>query len=133
LLKIELNLENLKKCQCPDCHVQADNSCIKQQTILLEEKGHSTDLNGEFVLEADEIPLLYCVKGKSICEDLNFHEECQCVKCLIWKEYDLEARGNEGYFCRYGKATECCEIKEDNEEDQESKLREIRRAYYTPI
>lgn len=127
MLKIELNKKNLKKCLCPDCPVQMDNSCIKDQIILIKES------NNEFVLEADKIPLLYCVKGKSICEDLNFHEECQCVNCRIWKEYDLEARGNEGYFCRYGKASECCEIEKDDREDQESKLREIRRAYYTPI
>ena len=132
MLEIELTLKNLKKCLCPDCPVQKDNSCIRDQTILLEETGHSTDLDGAFMLEEEKIPLLYCAKGKSICLELNFHEECQCHKCKIWKEYDLEVRGAEGYFCRHGKASECCEI-ENEDQDRESKLREIRRTYYTPI
>lgn len=133
MLKIEFNLENMEKCLCTECPVQAESSCVKDQLKIMEESKHSIDIDSGFILEPEKIPKLYCATGKTSCGDLYFHEECQCKNCTIWKEYDLEVRGAPAYFCKNGKATDCCEIKSDEDQDREAKLRELRRTYYTPV
>jgi hypothetical protein len=52
---------------------------------------------------------------------------------LLRKEYDLEARGAPSYFCKNGKASDCCEIESNGDNEREAKLRELRRTYYTPV
>ncbi len=133
MFKIDFNRENLEKCLCTECPVQSESSCIKDQLKLMEETGHSLDIDTGFFLDPKKVPKLYCATGKTRCDDLNFHEECQCINCDVWKEYDLETRGAPGYFCKHGKASECCEINVGEDRNQKSKLRELRRTYYTPI
>ena len=132
MLKIDFNLENMEKCLCDDCPVQAKSSCVKDQKKIMQEIGHSVDIDSGFILDPDKIPKLYCAKGKTICKDLYYHEECQCFKCRIWKEYDLEVRKAPAYFCKNGKAKDCCKITDDDT-DRDAKLRELKRTYYTPI
>ena len=132
MLKIDFNLENMEKCLCDDCPVQAKSSCVKDQKKMMQEIGHSVDIDSGFILDPDKIPRLYCGKGKTICKDLYYHEECQCFKCSIWKEYDLEVRKAPAYFCKNGKAKDCCKITDDDT-DRDAKLRELKRTYYTPI
>ena len=133
MFKIEFTPENMEKCLCAECPVQAESSCIKDQLKIMEEIGHSIDIDSGFILDPEEVPKLYCSTGKTSCNDLNFHEECQCVNCDVWKEYDLEARVTRAYFCNNGKASDCCEINTDEDREEEAKLRELRRTYYTPI
>jgi len=133
MLKIDFNPENIEKCLCAECPVQSNSSCVRYQLKMMEEIGHSIDLDSGSILDPEKVPKLYCAKGKSICEDLNLHEECQCKNCKIWREYDLEVRGTPVYFCKNGKAEECCEIRSDDIVESEKKLRELRRTYYTPI
>jgi hypothetical protein len=132
LLKIDFNLENLEKCLCNECPVQSKSPCINDQVKMMEEIGHSVDIDSGFVMESGKVPSLYCASVKTSCSDLKFHEECQCKNCDIWKEYDLEVRESPAYFCKNGKAAECCEITGDVR-DREGKLRELKRTYYTPI
>jgi len=132
MLKIDFNLENMEKCLCDDCPVQVKSSCVKDQKKIMQEIGHSVDIDSGFILDPDKIPKLYCAKGKTICKDLYYHEECQCFKCRIWKEYDLEVREAPAYFCKNGKAKDCCKITDDDT-DRDAKLRELKRTYYTPI
>lgn len=110
MLEIDFNKKNLDKCLCLNCPVQKDSSCVKDQ----------------------EVPKLYCATGKSKCGDLKSHEECQCPKCDVWMENDSEVRRAPAYFCINGRAVECCKIVSDDDE-RDSKLRELRRSYYTPI
>jgi hypothetical protein len=132
MLKIEFDQEKMDKCLCDNCPVQSKSSCIKDQNMIMEETGRNMDIDSGFILDPEKVPKVYCATGKTSCDDLDFHEECQCFKCDVWIEYDLEARGAPGYFCKNGKATECCEIELDEKQIQKSKLREIRRTYYTP-
>ncbi len=132
MLKIDFNLENMEKCLCAECPVLSKSSCVKDQIKIMEEIGHSVDIDSGFILDPEKVPTVYCATGKTSCSDLQFHEECQCKNCDIWKEYDLEVRESPAYFCRNGKAVDCCEITDDVI-DREGKLRELKRTYYTPI
>ncbi len=131
MLEIDFNKENMEKCLCPDCPVQTGSSCVKDQVKDMKEI-QSGDVDSGFLVGPEEVPQLYCATGKTNCTDLYTHEECQCPKCDVWKENDLEVRGAPAYFCTNGRAVECCEIVSDDQE-RESKLRELRRTYYTPI
>lgn len=123
----------MEKCLCATCPVQAESSCVKDQLKMMEEVGHSTDIDSGYVLDPEKVPKVYCATGKTGCGDLYFHEECQCVNCNVWKENDLESKQAPGYFCKNGKASDCCEIDQSENQKQDAKLRELRRTYYTPI
>ncbi len=133
MLKIDFDKENMEKCLCADCPVQANSSCVNDQLKMMEEIGHSIDIDSGVMLDKEKVPKVYCAKGQTICDDLNLHEECQCKNCEIWKEYDLEVRKAPAYFCKNGKAKDCCKIKTDEDIEREQELRELRRTYYTPI
>ena len=132
MFKIDFNKENMAKCHCPDCPVQKNSSCVKDQIKEMEEIGKDMDIDSGFMIGPEEVPRLYCATGKTKCNDLYTHEECQCPKCDVWKEYDLEVRDAPAYFCINGRAVECCKITGDDEEF-DTKSREMRRTYYTPI
>ncbi|MGA2677350.1 MAG: DUF2769 domain-containing protein [Methanobacterium sp.] len=132
MLEIDFNKKNLDKCLCSNCPVQQDNSCVKDQVEEMEEIGKDIDIDSGVMMGPDEVPKLYCTTGKTKCGDLESHEECQCPKCDVWMENDLEVRGAPAYFCINGRAVECCKIVSDDDE-RDSKLRELRRSYYTPI
>ena len=55
------------------------------------------------ILKPGEFPWLYCVIGKTVCEDLGYNEKCICDKCPVWKEYDLELMMPNNFYCRDGK------------------------------
>jgi hypothetical protein len=131
MLKIDFNKKNMEKCLCDKCPVQSNSQCVIDELKIMEEIGHSIDIDSGFIVDPEKIPKSYCAHGKTSCKDLYFHEECQCVKCDVWKEYDLEVRESPGYFCKNGKAIDCCKITDDIE-DREAKLRELKRTYYTP-
>jgi len=133
MFKIDFNQENLEKCLCLNCPVQVNSPCIKDQIKLMEEIGHSIDIDSGFILDPEKVPQVYCATKKTNCGDLYYHEECQCINCEVWKEYDLEARGAPAYFCKHGKASDCCEIDSNHDNTRKAKLRELRRTYYTPI
>jgi hypothetical protein len=132
MIEIDFNPENMEKCLCAQCPVQAKSSCVKDQWKEMEEAS-SADIDSGFVVDPEKVPQLYCATGKTICGDLYFHEECQCKGCDVWKENDLAARGAPAYFCKNGEASECCEIDIGEDESREAKLRELRRTYYTPV
>jgi len=84
-----------------------------------------------WALDSEEFPGLYCGAGKSPCKDLDANKVCQCPKCSIWKEEDLETSLPHGYFCINGPSSTCqlgqCEpLTKDVGE-------EILRKYYTPF
>lgn len=133
MFKIDFNPVNMEKCLCAQCPVQAMSSCIKDQLKIMEEEGRSTDIDSGFMIEPEKVPMLYCATGETGCGDLDFHEECQCQDCDVWRENDLEARGAPAYFCKNGEASQCCEIDIGENQERESKLRELRRTYYTPV
>jgi hypothetical protein len=56
------------------------------------------------IIEPEEVPKMYCATGKTKCNDLYFHEECQCPKCPIWEENNLASGEPMNYFCKDGEA-----------------------------
>lgn len=96
-------LENISKCRCPLCPVQADSRCA--QDILESLKEAMENISGEKIPNPEEVPGVYCSTGKSVCQDLNPDRRCICYSCDVWKEYDLEGGRPSQYFCQNGKAT----------------------------
>jgi hypothetical protein len=101
--KIEFSMENVNKCLCPTCPVQKTSSCVKNKLSTMQEK-ISEDIDIASIIEASDVPGLYCASGKTSCGDLYFHEECKCPECQIFKENDLMSGQPGGYFCKEGKA-----------------------------
>lgn len=100
--KVPYTIENIKKCMCPKCPVQADSKCAKDKlNNLTKELGSAQE--GE-VPEPQNVPGIYCSTGKATCQDLNPDEQCICPTCAVWKEYDLQNVKPVMYFCQKGKA-----------------------------
>lgn len=101
--KIEFTGENVMKCLCPNCPVQADSKCVMDKVKKMDEM-MSEDVDIASMIGPEDVPGVYCASGKSSCSDLYFHEECKCVDCPIFKENDLMKGEPVGYFCRDGKS-----------------------------
>jgi hypothetical protein len=96
LVDIDLTIENLQKCICPECPVQSKSQCADEKIENMIEKELMQEEN---ISNPQEIPGLYCVTGKSECKDFDSEQSCQCSGCDIWKEYKL-GEGEPGeYFC----------------------------------
>ena len=95
MVDIEFNNENIEKCHCPCCSVQAVSKCAYEKLDKLQSiKGTP---------EPKEIPGMYCVSGKVTCTDFNSEGQCQCPQCEVWKKYNLDQGKPTGYFCQNGK------------------------------
>jgi hypothetical protein len=101
--KIEFNSENVMKCLCPTCPVQATSDCAKEKLKKMQEM-MAEDIDLASMIGPEDVPGVYCASGKATCSDLYFHEECQCTKCSVFKENELMKGEPVGYFCRDGEA-----------------------------
>lgn len=98
-------LENIQKCICTTCPVQAESKCAKEKAIKMQEIMQKMAESEEITMPAPEdVPGMYCATGKATCNDIDPSKECQCANCLIWEENDLENGQPIGVFCRDGKA-----------------------------
>ncbi|MCR4400696.1 MAG: DUF2769 domain-containing protein [Syntrophomonadaceae bacterium] len=96
---IPFSLENMRKCLCGKCPVQARSSCAAQLAAALEQAG---PLAAPPAPEA--VPGLYCASGAASCPDLDLQEMCACGDCPLFDEYRLHQARPLGYYCRDGKA-----------------------------
>lgn len=103
LSKVEFNMENLQKCICNTCPVQADSECVKEKQKKAQEKMPEM-MEKDMMPDLEMVPVLYCATGKATCDGLDFDKMCQCNECPIWKEYNLTDGEPMGYFCRDGEA-----------------------------
>lgn len=62
------------------------------------------DLDSGMMIEKERVPAIYCAGGKATLKDLNSLQECQCDKCMVWKECNLFSGEPPGYFCKDGKS-----------------------------
>lgn len=94
--KVAFDTENVAKCLCPKCPVQAKSQCVS------EKLGGLNQALSKAVLVREDIPGVYCSMGPATCPDLDPSQSCICGNCSVFSEYNL-ARGTPvGYYCRDG-------------------------------
>jgi hypothetical protein len=87
--------ENIDKCWCGGCPVQARSRCAR-------------DLYQESLKEPGKLPPperlggMYCSTGKAICDDIDAVALCNCPGCLVWSENGL----SDNHYCLHGSAEE---------------------------
>ncbi|MBP1946730.1 DUF2769 domain-containing protein [Methanobacterium petrolearium] len=101
-MEVEFCLENLEKCLCDCCPVQNKSRGVLDKMKIIEEISQD-DLDSRMMIEKERIPAIYCAGSNSTVKDLNSFHECQCEKCMVWKENNLFSGEPAGYFCRDGK------------------------------
>ncbi len=94
--KVTFNSINTGRCQCPQCPVQANSTCVAEKL-----RGLGAALKKDPLIRAD-IPGQYCATGTATCTDLNPDKTCLCPSCEVFKEYNLDQGTPLGYFCRDG-------------------------------
>ncbi|AAM06607.1 DUF2769 domain-containing protein [Methanosarcina acetivorans] len=95
--------ENISRCRCPECPVQADSRCA-QDKIKSSRKAMEYMPAGD-VPYPEYIPGVFCSEGKSLCKDLNFDRQYICDSCDVWKEYGLKDADPNNHFCQQGRST----------------------------
>lgn len=93
MVNVEFNMENVQRCLCPGCPVQAKSECV--QNKLKSMSGSPSP---------EDVPGVYCSQGKATCEGLDPSQMCQCDKCKVWAEYKLGEGEPGSYYCAEGKA-----------------------------
>ena len=100
--KVPYTLENIKKCMCPKCPVQANSKCAMDKLDnLMKKYGSGSEGN---VPKNQDVPGIYCSTGRATCQDLYPEEQCICYTCAVWKEYNLQNVKPTMYFCQRGGA-----------------------------
>lgn len=95
--------ENISRCKCPDCPVQADSQCAQDKIKTSREAMEYMPAGS--VPKSEPIPGVYCSSGKAQCQDLNFDRQCICDSCEVWKDYNLKDACPDDDFCQHGRAT----------------------------
>lgn len=103
---VNLNIENLTKCKCPECPVQEDSACAKGLLNRMA-GGESEEIEGvaagkQHLPEPGLSPAVYCASqvDGTACDDLEYNRACLCPTCDVWQEHDLD----HNYFCQNGAA-----------------------------
>lgn len=99
---VPYNEENINRCKCPLCPVQADSLCVQNRLQISRQELENAP-EGE-APNPEDVPGVYCSEGKASCQDLNFERQCICGTCDVWKEYDLKDAGPNNHFCQQGRA-----------------------------
>lgn len=86
--------ENVEKCWCGSCPVQAQSQCA---TDLYNEWGGQGELP-----PPERLGGMYCSTGKTICHDIVPTNLCNCAACLVWSENELASN----HYCLHGSAEE---------------------------
>lgn len=95
--------ENISRCKCPQCPVQADSPCAQDK--IKSSKEAMEYMPAGDIPKSRYIPGVYCSTGKSQCKDLNFEKQCICGSCEVWKEYNLGKAYSNNHFCQHGRST----------------------------
>lgn len=95
--------ENINRCRCPQCPVQANSRCAQNEVKSVRQALENAPA-GE-VPDPENVPGVYCSEGTATCQDLDFGRQCICGSCEVWKEYDLRNANPNNHFCHHGRAT----------------------------
>jgi hypothetical protein len=96
--KVPFTLDNVKKCLCPGCPVQAQSKCVAGLKTGLAAALKNNPLRRE------QIPGVYCGAGKATCADIDARKSCLCGDCAVFRQYTLAKGKPAGYFCSAGAA-----------------------------
>jgi hypothetical protein len=96
VVKVPFIADNVSKCLCPGCPVQARSKCVA------ELKSGLTDALKKNPLKHGEIPGLYCATGKAMCTDIDPKKDCLCSDCAVFSRYGLANGKPDMYFCKEG-------------------------------
>ena len=88
---VDFTMENLAKCQCMNCPVQANSAWAAKKMAAM---------NMASMPAAQDTPKVYCSTGTAACGDIDFSQSCICGTCVVWAENGL---GNWKY-CQNGSA-----------------------------
>ena len=100
--RVPFTIEKIMKCFCPQCPVQGNSQCVKNEMEKLPEIMKNT--NKSRVLKSQEVPGVYCSTGIATCKDLDTNQMCICGGCPIFEEYNLTGGKPIFYYCRDGMA-----------------------------
>ena len=92
---IELNIENIQKCACPECPVQIESKCAQNKIENMQEM---MKIEKNIVPDPKNVPGMYCINGLTACNDFNADKICKCTVCDIFKENKLE--NSIDHFCK---------------------------------
>jgi hypothetical protein len=96
--KVPFILDNVSKCLCPGCPVQAQSKCVAGLKSGLAAALKKSPLRHE------EVPGVYCGVGKATCRDIDPKKDCLCGDCAVFRRYNLAKGKPDGYFCSAGAA-----------------------------
>ncbi len=96
--RVPFVIENVRKCLCPGCRVQAES----QRTSDL--KAGLREVRAGNPPEREKVPALYCSTGKAPSTDLDGSRNCACGNCQIFDAYHLVSGQPVGYYCQEGSA-----------------------------
>lgn len=94
--KIPFTADNVSKCLCPGCPVQAQSKCVAEL-----KPGLAAALKNN-PLRHDQVPGVYCGAGKATCADIDLKKDCLCGDCAVYRQYNLAKGKPDGYFCSEG-------------------------------
>ncbi len=100
--KVPYIAENIEKCMCSECPVQAGSKCVSEK--LKSSKEEMKHLGKGKVPKPENVPGIYCSTGVATCKDLDPTKSCICGTCAVWAEYNLAEGKPAGYFCQNGRA-----------------------------
>lgn len=99
MASVEFTKDNVMKCICGKCPVQAESACIADKSGKLM-AGMESGMD-EMPAPAD-VPGLYCSTGVASCDDLDFSQDCICPGCPVHVENGL----TQWKYCERGSAAE---------------------------
>jgi len=88
--------DNVGKCLCPGCPVQAQSKCVSGLKAALAAALKDKPLKPE------KIPGVYCSTGKATCADLDSNKSCLCGGCVVFAQYKLGQARPGGRYCKNG-------------------------------
>ncbi len=97
-IKVPFTRENAVKCLCPECPVQADSQCVRQN---LEKMG---EVKTTSFFQPEIVPGLYCSSGVAGCRDIDPDRGCICGACDIYNGFRLGDEQPLDHFCKNGRA-----------------------------
>ncbi len=120
--KVPVNDDNMMKCICEQCPVQAKSACSRPKIEKMmemiasmskpKEGTQSSDMSASIVggpmseikPKPEEMPVLFCSIGIAACTDLDINKACICRACQVYKDYSLKQGRPVEHYCLNGKA-----------------------------